>query len=238
MCVCVVANDAKLAKGVARCMSLCVTKDMHLQTVFSAALLDLNRYMETQDCPAAERCLRGAAERHLSGFSAWARANAQPGGDLSDAEVCMCGGVWQPILSHDRARIKGVSFACERLQHNSKLKSCVVMSKVEWRNPSHGPVRVGIVRRFFTYRPPWVNADGEVLNVADVKWMKPYNCTSELDGAAVVSRHLSLQCEQGDLVRVEDIIPTYICLVPHLDSRHADRWQVLHTDCNFTTKEY
>ena len=133
-------------------------------------------YLEEQGCPANEHCLRSACTHYLPGFAAWAEANALPGGPLTEAEVCMCGAVWQPVKFYDRAKIKDVIFACERLQRNFKLKSCMVMSKVEWRNAARGPVRVGIIWRFFKYRPPWMgidDPDDECLNVADVEWMKP-----------------------------------------------------------------
>ena len=150
----------------------------------------------------------------------------------------MCDALYRPVHFYDRAKVRGIAFACERLQRSTKVKSCVVMSRIAWRNPAHGPVRVGKVQRFFKYQPPWVSLEDDFrLHVVAVDWMKPYNCTPELNRAPVVSREVCLSCVSGNFVRAEDIIPTYICLVPTLD-RRQDRWQVLHTDCSFTTKEY
>ena len=197
------------------------------------------RYMMSRGHSGDNACQRPALQKSLAGFAIWAIANAMPGGELSAAEVSMCTDIWRPVNFHDRATIKGVTFTSERLQRNSKLKSCVVISKMEWADPANGPVRVGIVQRFFTYRPSWAGADdGCLLNVADVKWMKPYKCNEELDGGPVISKSMVWHLMQGDLVRVEDIIPTHVCLVPHLNSSWANRWQVLHTECHFTTKQY
>ena len=133
------------------------------------------------------------------------------------------------------------------LSHVSGCKAEVLCSheqvasrqvKLRSQNPAHGPVQVGLVQLFFKYRP-WVAIDDDYeLNAADVRWMKPYSCTTELHGASVVSKSIMLHCVQGDLARADGIIPTYLCLVPNLDSRHADRWQVLHIDCSFLTKYY
>ena len=123
----------------------------------------------------------------------------------------LCG---NPCIAMAGQGSMGVTFACEQLQRNTKLKSRVVMSRHAWTQADHGTVGVGAVRRLFTYLPTWSvgEDDAVLLNVADVAWMKPYLCTAELDEAPEVSKVHCHRCEQGHLIRTEAIIPTYICI--------------------------
>ena len=61
----------------------------------------------------------------------------------------------------------------------------------------------------------------EAIEVADVEWYGTKGVNTELCSAPQVSRAFRSD-SRGNLCMVEEIAPSYICLVPHL--RSADWW--------------
>lgn len=150
-------------------------------------------------------------------------------GTLSQAELYMCTALWKPMHLYDRGKVKGVLFACacERLQRNTKHKSCVVMSKIAWVNTAHGGVRVGIVAALFKYQPPWGPLNDPLrLDVADVAWIKPYNCSAELKGAQWCPKGSSCTVSKGTLSWPRTSFPhtSAWCLIWTVAMQIGGRW--------------
>ena len=156
----------------------------------------------------------------LQGWGQWAK-EVRP--KLSRAERHMCAGLDDVPFAgaYDRAEIAGVPFACEKIQQKAKSKTCTVMVRA-----SGGQLVIGQVRMFLKWIPPWGTSGGDALEIADVQWYGAKGRNARLFNAPQVSKAFQND-PAGNLCMVEEIIPSHVCLVPHL--HHSDQWQVLHS---------
>lgn len=138
-------------------------------------------------------------------------------------------------FAFDRATIKAHTIACARVEEQKASKSSIIMIRIPGA-PGTGAVQFGQVQQFYEWVPPWEPPNSTFkLSFADVRWFQNKPATEALFKAPVVSRAF-WDDPSGNLWRCENIVPTFIGLVPHYRDREA--WQVVHTDKDFTTREY
>lgn len=175
------------------------------------------RYRAAAGRPESTDRQRAQITTMLPGWHLWAKR--QP--DLTKADRRMCRGpdAGEPVIGFDQASIAGVDFACFSHEKDLKGKRCTIMVRA-----GLGRLAVGQIRLLMEWLPPW---KGEPVEVVDVQWYGSKGTNAELCGAPQVTKAFKL--ERGcNLCLAEEIIPSYVCLVPHLKHAAADWWQVLY----------
>ena len=160
---------------------------------------------------------RRQIEAMLPGWRSW--ASSQP--DLSQAEKGWRYGSDEHdfVDGFDRADIAGVTFSCARQQQSAKAKGSTVMVRL-----GPGEWAVGQVRLFMRWLPPWATSQEDALELADVQWFGSKGNNAELCNLPQVTRAFESD-PTGNLCLVEEIVPSQVCLVPHLSK--AEWWQIL-----------
>ena len=172
---------------------------------------------------------------HIRRWRFW--ADRQSEASLPTADRPMCQGPNPVVKEFARANIKGVIFACEKLEDNKKAKDSFI---VTLRDPTEedkrcGGVDVGRVQRFIQHEDPC--EPGKVWEIIDAKWFKlppegkdwnpAINCPVVLQTFSTVAE------TGGNLWPLSSIAPTKVALVPHIENKptgRGNRWQVLHVD--------
>lgn len=165
----------------------------------------------------------------LASWHSW--AETMP--DLKD--TAMCAWTWGPHTAgkqYDRAVVNGHKFSSKRISKRAKANNSIIMIR-----PEGNPPQFGEVQAFYEFVPPWAMSQphGAALSIADVQWFENKGRNGELFDAPQVTRVFK-DDPAGNLWRCENIIPTYVALVPHLSK--DEWWQVIHVDVDFTTREY
>ena len=161
---------------------------------------------------------RSTVQAQLSKWSQWA---TRPDLELSEEQHELCEGPTCLAYLSDRADIGGVRFTSARVQERAAGKHCTIAVTFD------NFVAVGQVRSFMKWQPPWGRTEHDRIEVADVQWYKPRGRNSRLHRAPQVTWAFSSDIfdPPGNLIRVAEVLPMPVCLLPHL--QRPQWWQVL-----------
>ena len=166
-------------------------------------------------------------KQHLLGWRRWV---SSIGATDQETKMSRCPSL-VPVQVYDRAVVGGMHFTSR--SHSSRLRAnkSVVVMQDEAEHPAIPPQqwekgaelsRVGEVRKFFEWQPPWVTYKPveelePPLQVADVRWSEWQGKNTALMDAPPVKQCLgSYHHPGGDLVLLREFLPIRVALVPHL----------------------
>ncbi len=114
--------------------------------------------------------------------------------------------------------MNGHKFASKRISKRTKAINSIIMIRPEGSEPHFGEVL-----SFYDVSPPWAmdSSLDSGLSIADVQWFENVGRNSDLFSAPQVTRAFK-DDPSGNLWRCENIIPTFVGLMPHLS--RGDWW--------------
>ena len=136
------------------------------------------------------------------------------------------------VIQYDRARLAGVSFACERVELNTKAKNSIVMIPQDGTSAGMG---FGRAIRFIQVKGRVLPAEG--VNFIEAVWYEDCKMNQRMNCPVIRKRSTRVGGNDKMLWYANSIKPVNIALVPHYDETTnrvmPDLWQVVGTSPNF-----